>query len=158
MCDAKLNHLQCWGDLNENRDFNFNVWHYLSKSDFNFNVWHYWSNSDFNFNVWHYLLNSDFNFNVWHYLLNSDCNFNVPHYLSNSDCNFIVWHYLLNSDCNFNVLLYRLSGLSPFAGEDDLETLQNVARCDWEFAEEAFSQVSPEAKDFIRRLLIRRPQ
>ncbi|XP_052706840.1 twitchin-like isoform X1 [Crassostrea angulata] len=57
------------------------------------------------------------------------------------------------------VLAYvLLSGLSPFAGEDDLETLQNVARCDWEFAEEAFSQVSPEAKDFIRRLLIRRPQ
>ncbi|XP_061166987.1 twitchin-like isoform X9 [Saccostrea echinata] len=57
------------------------------------------------------------------------------------------------------VLAYvLLSGLSPFAGEDDLETLQNVGRCDWEFAEEAFSQVSPEAKDFIRRLLVRRPQ
>jgi myosin-light-chain kinase len=54
--------------------------------------------------------------------------------------------------------VFRLSGLSPFAGEDDLETLQNVGRCDWEFAEEAFSNVSPEAKDFIRRLLIRRPQ
>lgn len=76
----------------------------------------------------------------------------------NGDFNFNVQHHSLNSDCNFNVLLYRLSGLSPFAGEDDLETLQNVARCDWEFAEEAFSQVSPEAKDFIRRLLIRRPQ
>lgn len=41
MCDAKLNlkyHPQCWGDLHGNRDFNFNVWHYLSKSDFNFNV------------------------------------------------------------------------------------------------------------------------
>ncbi|XP_055900297.1 twitchin-like isoform X6 [Biomphalaria glabrata] len=52
------------------------------------------------------------------------------------------------------VLAYvLLSGLSPFAGEDDLETLQNVKRCDWEFDEEAFSSVSPEAKDFIRSLL-----
>ncbi|KAK3103159.1 hypothetical protein FSP39_016894 [Pinctada imbricata] len=56
------------------------------------------------------------------------------------------------------VLAYvLLSGLSPFAGEDDLETLQNVGRCDWEFAEEAFSDVSPEAKDFIKKLLIRKP-
>jgi myosin-light-chain kinase len=51
------------------------------------------------------------------------------------------------------VFLYRLSGLSPFAGEDDLETLANVQRCDWEFAEDAFTHISPEAKDFIRQLL-----
>lgn len=56
------------------------------------------------------------------------------------------------------IFLYRLSGLSPFAGEDDLETLANVQRCDWEFAEDAFTHISPEAKDFIRQLLIRQPQ
>ncbi|CAL1540886.1 unnamed protein product, partial [Lymnaea stagnalis] len=57
------------------------------------------------------------------------------------------------------VLAYvLLSGLSPFAGEDDLETLQNVKRCDWEFDEEAFSSVSPEAKDFIRNLLQKEPK
>ncbi|XP_052825204.1 twitchin isoform X2 [Octopus bimaculoides] len=56
------------------------------------------------------------------------------------------------------VLAYvLLSGLSPFAGEDDLETLQNVKRCDWDFDEEAFSNVSAEAKDFIKRLLLRNP-
>ncbi|XP_021346443.1 twitchin-like isoform X8 [Mizuhopecten yessoensis] len=56
------------------------------------------------------------------------------------------------------VLAYvLLSGLSPFAGEDDLETLQNVSMCDWEFAEEAFSSISPEAKDFIRKLLVKQP-
>ena len=58
----------------------------------------------------------------------------------------------------WTVFLYRLSGLSPFAGEDDLETLANVQRCDWEFAEDAFTHISPEAKDFIRQLLIRQPQ
>ena len=66
--------------------------------------------------------------------------------------------FVFQRKSNFDYKFCRLSGLSPFAGEDDLETLQNVGRCDWEFAEEAFSNVSPEAKDFIRRLLIRGPQ
>ncbi|CAG5133824.1 unnamed protein product, partial [Candidula unifasciata] len=57
------------------------------------------------------------------------------------------------------VLAYvLLSGLSPFAGEDDLETLQNVRRCDWEFDNDAFSSVSPEAKDFIKSLLLKDPK
>jgi serine/threonine protein kinase len=46
-----------------------------------------------------------------------------------------------------------LSGLSPFAGENDIQTLQNVKACDWDFDEEAFKNVSNEAKDFIKRLL-----
>ncbi|KAK7065507.1 Immunoglobulin like [Halocaridina rubra] len=54
------------------------------------------------------------------------------------------------------VLAYvLLSGLSPFAGENDIETLKNVKACDWDFDEEAFKNVSNEAKDFIRRLLIK---
>ncbi|XP_023931299.1 twitchin isoform X3 [Lingula anatina] len=56
------------------------------------------------------------------------------------------------------VLAYvLLSGLSPFAGDDDLETLQNVAKCDWEFDEDAFKTVSAEGKDFIKKLLLRNP-
>lgn len=51
--------------------------------------------------------------------------------------------------------LYRLSGLSPFAGDNDIETLKNVKACDWDFDEEAFRDVSEEGKDFIRRLLIK---
>lgn len=50
---------------------------------------------------------------------------------------------------------HRLSGLSPFAGNNDIETLKNVKACDWEFDEEAFQHVSDDAKDFIRRLLIK---
>ena len=58
----------------------------------------------------------------------------------------------------YTILYSRLSGLSPFAGEDDLETLQNVKQCDWEFDEDAFSNVSQEAKEFIRALLQKQPQ
>ncbi|KAG7296949.1 hypothetical protein JYU34_019855 [Plutella xylostella] len=54
------------------------------------------------------------------------------------------------------VLAYvLLSGLSPFAGNNDIETLKNVKACDWEFDEEAFMHVSDDAKDFIRRLLVK---
>ena len=54
------------------------------------------------------------------------------------------------------VLAYvLLSGLSPFAGENDIETLKNVKASDWDFDEETFSSVSNEAKDFIRRLLLK---
>lgn len=54
-----------------------------------------------------------------------------------------------------NEKFYRLSGLSPFAGDNDIETLKNVKACDWDFDEEAFRDVSEEGKDFIRRLLIK---
>lgn len=48
-----------------------------------------------------------------------------------------------------------LSGLSPFAGEDDYETLENVRQCDWHFDDDAFKTISPLAKDFINRLLLK---
>ena len=48
-----------------------------------------------------------------------------------------------------------LSGLSPFAGENDIETLKNVRACDWDFDTETFSNVSKEGKDFIRKLLVK---
>lgn len=51
--------------------------------------------------------------------------------------------------------IFSLSGLSPFAGENDVETLKNVKACDWDFDEEAFAIVSDEGKDFIRRLLMK---
>merc|ERR1719447_543903 len=53
------------------------------------------------------------------------------------------------------VLTYiLLSGLSPFAGNTDNETLKNVKRCDWAFDPAAFRHISAEGKDFISRLLI----
>lgn len=52
-------------------------------------------------------------------------------------------------------MFLRLSGLSPFSGENDIETLKNVRACDWDFDEDAFANVSDQGKDFIRRLLQR---
>lgn len=48
-----------------------------------------------------------------------------------------------------------LSGLSPFAGDNDVDTLKNVKACDWTFDEEAFRDISEDGKDFIRRLLVK---
>ncbi|CAG5080558.1 Oidioi.mRNA.OKI2018_I69.PAR.g9644.t2.cds [Oikopleura dioica] len=53
------------------------------------------------------------------------------------------------------VLAYNLlSGLSPFAGDDDNETECNIQNCEWDFDEEEFDKVSDEAKDFISNLLV----
>jgi serine/threonine protein kinase len=51
-----------------------------------------------------------------------------------------------------------LSGLSPFAGSSDIDTLKNVKACDWSFDEEAFKNVSEEGKDFIRKLLVKKKE
>lgn len=48
-----------------------------------------------------------------------------------------------------------LSGLSPFMGDSDTDTFSNVLRADYDFNDEAFDEVSQEAKDFIASLLIR---
>uniref|UniRef100_A0A915DCR3 Twitchin n=1 Tax=Ditylenchus dipsaci TaxID=166011 RepID=A0A915DCR3_9BILA len=47
-----------------------------------------------------------------------------------------------------------LSGLSPFGGENDDETLKNVKSCDWNMDDPAFNDISSSAKDFIRKLLV----
>lgn len=49
----------------------------------------------------------------------------------------------------------RLSGESPFQGDDDAETLASVTAAQWEFSEESFEEITQEAKDFISSLLIK---
>ncbi|XP_028911939.1 death-associated protein kinase 2-like [Ornithorhynchus anatinus] len=51
-----------------------------------------------------------------------------------------------------------LSGLSPFQGETDQETLANVVAGVFEFEEQYFGQTSEEAKDFICSLLVQDPR
>ena len=51
-----------------------------------------------------------------------------------------------------------LSGLSPFAGDNDSETLTNVTSGEWDFDDPVFEDISDEAKDFITELLIMRPR
>ena len=56
----------------------------------------------------------------------------------------------------FNVFLVvcRLSGLSPFMGDNDGETLCNVIKGEYDFNYAEFDDVSEEAKEVIRNLLI----
>lgn len=39
-------------------------------------------------------------------------------------------------------------------GEDDRQTLMNVRDGDWEFEEDIWDNISEEAKDFIRKVLV----
>lgn len=67
----------------------------------------------------------------------------------------------LETLCSVNVSLVlfahvysrRLSGLSPFMGDNDNETLSNVTSATWDFEDEAFDEISDNAKDFITNLL-----
>ncbi|MBN3317655.1 DAPK2 kinase, partial [Atractosteus spatula] len=51
-----------------------------------------------------------------------------------------------------------LSGMSPFQGETDEETLTNIVAVNYEFDNHYFSQTSTLAKDFIQNLLIKEPK
>ncbi|XP_053107711.1 myosin light chain kinase, smooth muscle isoform X2 [Hemicordylus capensis] len=55
---------------------------------------------------------------------------------------------------SIGVICYILvSGLSPFMGDNDNETLANVTSATWDFDDEAFDEISEDAKDFINNLL-----
>ncbi|XP_062835231.1 myosin light chain kinase 2, skeletal/cardiac muscle isoform X2 [Anolis carolinensis] len=57
---------------------------------------------------------------------------------------------------SMGVITYMLlSGLSPFLGDNDTETLNNVLAANWYFDEEAFEGISEEAKDFVSKLIIK---
>ena len=51
--------------------------------------------------------------------------------------------------------LGRVSGLSPFMGDTDLETMANVTIAEYDYEDEAFDNVSLEAKEFIDSLLVK---
>lgn len=48
-----------------------------------------------------------------------------------------------------------LSGLSPFLGETDAETMNLIVNCSWDFDADTFEGLSEEAKDFVSRLLVK---
>lgn len=70
---------------------------------------------------------------------------------ASNKCSLLQMHYFVN-------VLNRISGLSPFSGEDDVETLHNISKCSWDFDVDAFKGISENARDFIRRLLTKQPQ
>jgi len=51
-----------------------------------------------------------------------------------------------------------LSGISPFFYEDEDKVISSVQKVQWSFDESAFENVSKEAKDFIKKCLIRAPE
>ncbi|XP_016319958.1 myosin light chain kinase 2, skeletal/cardiac muscle isoform X1 [Sinocyclocheilus anshuiensis] len=81
-------------------------------------------------------------------------NFGTPEFLSPEVVNYDFVSF--NTDMwSLGVITYMLlSGLSPFLGDDDSETLNNIFACQWNFEEDEFSEVSEEAKDFISKLLV----
>ena len=51
-----------------------------------------------------------------------------------------------------------MSGYSPFASEDEDETMEAITSLDWRFEPAAFSTITVEAKAFIKLLLLRIPE
>ena len=58
------------------------------------------------------------------------------------------------------ILFVLLSGISPFLGDNDSETLQNVTSGEFEFEDEddSFENISEEVKELIAALLIVNPR
>ena len=53
-----------------------------------------------------------------------------------------------------------LTGMSPFLGDDDMETIQNISSGEYEYPEpeENYEDISDLAKEFIDSLLVRTPK
>ncbi|KAL2089382.1 hypothetical protein ACEWY4_014070 [Coilia grayii] len=82
-------------------------------------------------------------------------NFGTPEFLAPEVINYDFVSFPTDM-WSLGVITYMLlSGLSPFLGDDDSETLNNILACQWSFEEAEFAQTSDEAKDFITRLLVK---
>uniref|UniRef100_A0A8C6J2Q7 Uncharacterized protein n=1 Tax=Melopsittacus undulatus TaxID=13146 RepID=A0A8C6J2Q7_MELUD len=82
-------------------------------------------------------------------------NFGTPEFLAPEVVNYDFVSFPTDM-WSVGVITYMLlSGLSPFLGETDAETMNYVLNCSWDFDAEAFKQLSEEAKDFISRLLVK---
>uniref|UniRef100_A0A3Q3WU49 Protein kinase domain-containing protein n=1 Tax=Mola mola TaxID=94237 RepID=A0A3Q3WU49_MOLML len=82
-------------------------------------------------------------------------NFGTPEFLAPEVVNYEFVSFPTDM-WSLGVISYMLlSGLSPFLGDDDNETLNNILACQWNFEEEEFTDISDEAKDFITRLLVK---
>ncbi|XP_014796315.1 PREDICTED: myosin light chain kinase family member 4 [Calidris pugnax] len=82
-------------------------------------------------------------------------NFGTPEFLAPEVVNYEFVSFPTDM-WSVGVIAYMLlTGLSPFLGDDDNETLNNILSCSWDFEEEEFQGVSDQAKDFISKLLIK---
>ncbi|CAB1339569.1 unnamed protein product [Coregonus sp. 'balchen'] len=81
-------------------------------------------------------------------------NFGTPEFLAPEVVNYDFVSFPTDM-WSVGVITYMLlSGLSPFLGDNDAETMNNILHANWDFDSEAFENVSEEAKDFVTRLLI----
>ncbi|XP_020840750.1 myosin light chain kinase 3 isoform X2 [Phascolarctos cinereus] len=82
-------------------------------------------------------------------------NFGTPEFLAPEVVNYDFVSFPTDM-WSVGVITYMLlSGLSPFLGETDAETMNYIVNCSWDFDADAFEELSEEAKDFISRLLVK---
>uniref|UniRef100_A0A672S492 Myosin light chain kinase 3-like n=1 Tax=Sinocyclocheilus grahami TaxID=75366 RepID=A0A672S492_SINGR len=81
-------------------------------------------------------------------------NFGTPEFLAPEVVNYDFVSFPTDM-WSVGVITYMLlSGLSPFMGDNDTETMNNILHANWDFDAEAFENVSEEAKDLISSLLV----
>ena len=51
-----------------------------------------------------------------------------------------------------------MAGYSPFQGEAHQETYLNVSMINYDYEDEVFATISDNAKDFIGKLLVKKPK
>ena len=56
------------------------------------------------------------------------------------------------------VTFILLSGTPPFYEEDNFALFEQIKNCEYDFLDETWNDVSEEAKDFIRKILIADPK
>nr|XP_012320295.1 myosin light chain kinase family member 4 isoform X6 [Aotus nancymaae] len=82
-------------------------------------------------------------------------NFGTPEFLAPEVVNYDFVSFPTDM-WSVGVIAYMLlSGLSPFLGDNDAETLNNILTCRWDLEDEEFQHISDEAKEFISKLLIK---
>lgn len=101
--------------------------------------------------IWHVVCRSDLLRAVSDLIIHIRCTqpLGMLRFSTNSWIYFFFFHFCV---------AFRLSGLSPFMGDNDSETFTNITKADFDFDDEAFDAVSQDAKDFISALLIKRKE
>lgn len=69
----------------------------------------------------------------------------------------VVFYFTFRVMLSGVITYVLLSGLSPFMGDTDDQTFQNVISVDYEFDADAFEDISSEAVAFVKRLLVKEP-
>ncbi|XP_055963748.1 myosin light chain kinase family member 4-like [Sorex fumeus] len=80
-------------------------------------------------------------------------NFGTPEFLAPEIVNYDFVSFPTDM-WSVGVITYMLlSGLSPFLGDNDTETLNNILACRWDLEEEEFQGLSDEGREFVTKLL-----